>query len=103
MRSWLWWHFRELLDPNANNGIALPPDRELLLDLTAPKWALSMGKIKVESRADIIERIGRSPDWASAYVLAAIETPKRGHVSRDGVLDVLGVAHDPFQLMNQGA
>ena len=103
VRSWLWWHFRELLDPNANNGIALPPDRELLLDLTAPKWALSMGKIKVESREDIIERIGRSPDWASAYVLAAIETPKRGHISRDGVLDVPGVGHDPFQFMNQGA
>jgi len=103
VRSWLWWHFRELLDPNANNGIALPPDRELLLDLTAPKWALSGGKIKVESREDIVERIGRSPDWASAYVLAAIETPKRNHVARDGALNASGVGHDPFQFMNQGA
>jgi hypothetical protein len=32
--------------------------------------------IKVESRDEIVKRIGRSPDWASAYILALIDTPK---------------------------
>jgi len=32
--------------------------------------------IKVESREDIIDRVGRSPDRATAVVLANIDTPK---------------------------
>jgi hypothetical protein len=31
---------------------------------------------RLMSREDIIERVGRSPDRASAVILAAIETPK---------------------------
>lgn len=77
LRSELWWKMRELLDPAANNGIALPPDPRLEKDLCAPEWTPRGPIIYVESREDIIERIGHSPDWASAYLLAAIETPKR--------------------------
>jgi hypothetical protein len=75
-RSELWWKMREALDPAENNGIALPPDPRLKADLCAPKWSLSGRKIKVESREDIVDRIGRSPDFASACILALIETPK---------------------------
>jgi hypothetical protein len=32
--------------------------------------------IYVESREEIIKRIGRSPDFASAVLLALIDTPK---------------------------
>ena len=77
VRSALWWHMREALDPEANNGIALPPDARLRADLCAPRWKLTGGKIQVESREDIIKRIGRSPDWASAVILANMDTPKR--------------------------
>lgn len=76
-RSEQWWTMRELLDPTANNGLALPPDNRLKLDLCAPLWTVRGDKIKVESREEIIDRIGRSPDYASAVLLAALTTPKR--------------------------
>lgn len=76
LRSQLWWKMREALDPANNTGIALPPDSQLLADLCAPKWELSGSTIQVESREDIVKRIGRSPDWGSAYILALMETPK---------------------------
>jgi hypothetical protein len=76
LRSQLWWQMREALDPEANNGIALPPDPDLLKELCAPRWELSGMTIKVESREEIIKRVGRSPDRASALVLALMDTPK---------------------------
>lgn len=77
LRSELWWKMREALDPANNTGICLPRDPRLKLDLCAPKWKLSGRNIKVESRDEIVSRIGRSPDYASAYILALINTPKR--------------------------
>jgi hypothetical protein len=92
LRSELWWRMREALDPTANNGIALPPDKELAADLTAPTWELRGRKIKVESRDEIIARIGRSPDAGSAAILALIDTPKihmlqRNHTDRSAEYD----------------
>lgn len=75
-RSQLWWKMREALDPVNNTGIVLPPDTRLLADLCAPKWTISGSVIYVESRDDIVKRIGRSPDYGSAYILALIDTPK---------------------------
>jgi len=80
LRSELWWRMREALDPTHNTGIALPPDARLLADLTAPTWSLSGATLKVASREQIIERIGRSPDFGSAYVLALMDTPKRATI-----------------------
>lgn len=95
LRSQLWWRFRELLDPAADTGVALPPDPELLGDLTAPKWELSGMTIKVESREQIIERIGRSPDRGTAVLLAAMEVPKlRALRIATGQQDVLD--YDPL-------
>ncbi|HEV3151304.1 MAG TPA: terminase, partial [Acidobacteriaceae bacterium] len=45
---------------------------ELLSDLTAPRWAMTMQGIKVEPKEDIVKRLGRSPDCADAVVLAAL-------------------------------
>jgi hypothetical protein len=77
LRSELWWKFREALDPAQNTGIALPPDTRLKADLCAPKWGLQGAKIRVEGREDILARIGRSPDFGSAYIMALIHTPKK--------------------------
>ncbi|WP_420997608.1 terminase [Cupriavidus sp. 30B13] len=77
LRSQYWWQIREALDPAANNGIALPPDQRLLADLCAPRWRLQGKAICVESRDEIIKRIQRSPDYASALILALIDTPRR--------------------------
>jgi hypothetical protein len=94
LRSQSWWQMREDLDPNEENGIALPPDPELAKELCAPRWEMSGLTIKVESREDIVKRVGRSPDRASALILARMDTPKvralryLDHVSApDNVLD----------------
>ncbi|AIL33105.1 terminase [Basilea psittacipulmonis DSM 24701] len=76
LRSQLWWKMREALDPANNTGIALPPDSKLLADLCAPKWKMQGNVIQVESRDEIIKRIGRSPDYGSAYILALMDTAK---------------------------
>jgi hypothetical protein len=76
LRSQLVWGMRELLDPTADTGIALPPDPELLQELCAFKWELSGFTVKVSSREDVIELIGRSPDKATAVFLASLEVPK---------------------------
>jgi len=75
-RSELWWRMRELLDPANNFGAALPPDSRLKADLCAPLFYPEGKIIRVEGREEIIKRIGRSPDWASAYLLALYETPR---------------------------
>jgi hypothetical protein len=75
-RSELWWKMREALDPSANNGIVLPNDQRLKADLCAPTWKLSGSTVKVESRDEIVDRIGRSPDFGSAYILALMDSPR---------------------------
>jgi hypothetical protein len=79
-RSEQWWRMRDALDPTNNTGIALPPDEKLKADLTAPLWRLQGSMIQVESRDEIIHRIGRSPDWAAAYILALLDTPRMADI-----------------------
>jgi len=74
-RSQLVWRMREALDPTRNNGIALPPDRRLLADLCAYTWEPQGRRIKVHDRQSMVDKLGRSPDFGSAYVLALIDTP----------------------------
>lgn len=76
MRSYMHWNLRELLDPDANNGIALPPDPQLEKELCALTWRVQGSTIYVESREEIIKRIGRSNDRGTAVALAALDTPK---------------------------
>lgn len=76
LRTELWWKMREALDPQNNTGICLPQSAKLKADLTAPKWKLTGKRIQVESRDEIVKRIGRSPDYASAYILALMSTKK---------------------------
>lgn len=109
LRSQLWWQFREGLDPANNKGWALPPDSELKADLCAPKWKLQNKRIFVESREEIIKRLGRSPDWASAYILAQLDTPREDdyrdlrnpniagtYMPRQGTQQATMGGHDPY-------
>jgi len=70
VRAKAYWLFREALDPDYNAIMALPHDNELLGDLCAPKWSIKTGKIYIESKEEIIKRLGRSPDCADSVVLA---------------------------------
>lgn len=96
LRSQLWWKFRELLDPAYDTGVALPPDPELAKELCAPRWELSGMTIKVESREEIVERIGRSPDRATAVVLAAMDVPKRAaYIAASNTAEAV-LNYDPY-------
>lgn len=78
-RSAAWWMLRELLDPANGNEIGLPPDDDLLGDLTSPTWrVLSNGKIRVESKDSIKERLRRSTDTGDAVVQAFYEASQGG-------------------------
>lgn len=96
-KAYLWWSMREDLDPANNRGVALPPDKQLLRDLTAPLWKPQGGKVKVESRDDIIKRIGRSPDWGSAIVLARLDTPRIEDLE---VGNTSQLGHDPLAILD---
>jgi hypothetical protein len=70
-RSQAWWRLRELLDPANDEPIALPPDDLLTGDLCGPKWKVtSGGKIQIEDKPSVKERIGRSTDSADAVMMA---------------------------------
>lgn len=98
LRSELWWRMREALDPANNTGIALPPNKQLLADLCAPEWRMSGMTVQVESRDAIMDRIKRSPDWASAYILALIDTPKR---RKPGARDHNDAEYDPYRYQSK--
>lgn len=73
-RSAAWWMVREALDPQNDTGAILPPDLDLVADLTAPTWSISStGKpplIKVEPKKDVKLKLGRSPDFGDAVAMA---------------------------------
>lgn len=71
VRAAAWWGLRDRLDPETGSEIQLPPDDLLTGDLTAPTWKMTAGgKIQVESKDSIRERLGRSPDDGDAVVMA---------------------------------
>lgn len=71
VRAECWWLFREALDPVKGDGLMLPPDRELLADLTAPRWKMTASGVLIESKEELEKRLGRSPDVGDSVVYAA--------------------------------
>lgn len=76
VRAASYWRMRDDLDPTTGRNLMLPPDNELLADLTAPRYSVGTGGILIEAKEDIKKRIGRSPDCGDAVVLANWE-PRR--------------------------
>ncbi|MEL6754772.1 MAG: hypothetical protein AAFO57_12150, partial [Pseudomonadota bacterium] len=84
-RAELVWKFRESLHPENGDNIALPPGRELVMELTAfrEKPREDMRKvIRIESNDEIKSRIGRSPDIAWAHFFAWAEPDKMAREQR---------------------
>jgi len=80
-RAAAWWNMREMLDPMNKFDLALPPDDQLRSELVAPEWTLtSGGRIKIEAKDAVKERLGRSPDAADAVVMSFWQT----NVRQDG-------------------
>ena len=73
-RSAAWWMVREALDPQNERNAMLPPDPELVADLTAPTWSIQQAgtppKIRVEPKDKVKEKLGRSPDFGDAVAMA---------------------------------
>lgn len=97
LRSELWWRFREALDPKNNTGICLPPNKRLLADLCAPTWQVTGRTIAVLPREKIKEKIGRSPDYGSAFIMALIDTPKRRWAVEIADPDRRRKEYDPYR------
>lgn len=91
MRAYAWWRFRKLLDPAQNNGrgstVMLPPNDEMIRDLTTPKWTPSdtgkPPKIKIETKEEIRKRLDRSPDVADAIIMAFLQDGAPGAADDD--------------------
>ena len=67
LRAAMYWNLRELLE---NDEIDLPPDRELLIDLAAPRMKPTVSGIQIEGKDKIKESIGHSPDCGDAVAYA---------------------------------
>lgn len=68
-RAEMYWRMRDALDPVDGDDIALPPNTELLADLCSAKYEVSSAGVKVEDKAEIKKRIGRSPDEGEAIMM----------------------------------
>lgn len=71
-RTEVYWKFREALDPDQPGGspVALPPDPELLADLTAPTFEVIARGIVILTKVEVTKILGRSPDKGDAVVMA---------------------------------
>jgi hypothetical protein len=79
LRAFAYWSLRDVLDPASKQPpVALPPDRELLSDLAAGRWTRTLQGIKMESKEEIMKRIGRSPDCGDALVCSILSPRPRG-------------------------
>src|SRR5215207_4747030 len=83
-RAAAYWSFREALNPANGLDVALPPDRELRVELCAAKWEQQATGVKLEKKADIKERLGRSPDKADAVVMAWWTDPYAAYAAQFG-------------------
>ena len=83
------WKFREALDPINGDDLAIPPGRRILSQLTAARWERvrinGLAGIKVRPKAEVIERLGHSPDEGESLILAwAEQDALRGVGARAG-------------------
>lgn len=76
-RAEMYWLLREALDPTNADKIALPPDPELLGDLTAVRYkVVTMGKVAallMRSKDEIREALSRSPDKGDAIAMTFVQ------------------------------
>ena len=79
LRAFTYWQLRDALDPELGRNLALPPDPDLLAELTSARYEVIGGRVKIEPKEEISQRLGRSPDKADAVALAVYEPPKSGY------------------------
>lgn len=97
LRAEATWRLRELLAPDSEEKVALPPDPQLRADLACYRWKLvSGGVIQVESKDDIRKRLGRSPDDGDAVIVAMSTGSRRMQQRRrDHAYDQPRTSYEP--------
>lgn len=88
VRAAAWWSLREALDPSqrGGSGIALPPDRDLRVELASPRFTIGPNGIAIEKKVDIKKRLGRSTDLGDSIVMAHWTDPRAGYASVFGAV-----------------
>ena len=67
LRDELWWSCREWL--RTDSGAMIPPDDELIEELSTPLYSVRGGKIRITDKDTMREMLGRSPDKADSLCL----------------------------------
>jgi len=67
LRDQLWWSV--MLWLRDDRGAMLPPDDDLIEELTTPSYGVFNGKVRVSSKDFMKESLGRSPDKAESLIL----------------------------------
>jgi len=72
-RAEMWFRMVEWI----KSGGALPPIEDLVTEICAPTYYFQDGKLRIEEKAQVKKRIGRSPDLADALALtfSTVEQP----------------------------
>lgn len=70
LKAQMWWQLRQDV-MKTDTDFKIPNHQKLIQDLTAPRYRIaSERKIEVESKDDLKRRLGRSPDYGEALVIA---------------------------------
>jgi hypothetical protein len=70
MRAYCYWALRDYFDPNNPVKAMVPYNEKLYAQLTQTLWFFrSDGRIQIEDKEDIVERIGHSPDEADSLAV----------------------------------
>lgn len=74
-RAEAFWKLREALDPDQQGGsaVALPPDPELLEELTALTYTLERRGYQIVDKEDLRKKLGRSTNKADVVAMALSE------------------------------
>jgi len=73
IRAEAYWRLRDALDPESGENVALPPDEELVEDLSAPLWKCTTNGILIQDKDSIRSRLGRSPGKGDAVAISFLD------------------------------
>ncbi len=88
-RAWAAWSFREALDPDNHEDVAIPDDPELMSDLAKYRFSVGLSGIRLEEKGETHER---SPDKGDSLLLAG--TPSALAVINETTAFAVGGARD---------